>query len=392
MTLPFRRKRSKASQNLGPAPRVLILSASAGAGHLRAAEALEVASKAHFPQAEVTNLDTFQLISRPLRKLYGEGYLNLVTHAAPIVGHLYDLTDKPVEKDDLRVRIERAAAGRLRRKVRELNPALVICTHFLPASLLMHEVREHGLDTKVVTVVTDFDVHGLWVAPRTHHYFVANNDAHVLLCSQGVTSEAVTVTGIPTHPSFAEEKDRSTLAAKYGLDADLPTMLFSAGGFGVGPIEDVLRALLKVDTQCQLILACGRNQELLGKAKSIIANTDSKVKTVAIGFTKAMDELMSISNLMIGKPGGLTSSESFVKGLGWIIINPIPGQEERNSDMILEHGAGIRCRNLGTLAYRAEQILGDRRRLRQLQSNAWDLSAPDAAAKILKTSKALIGY
>jgi processive 1,2-diacylglycerol beta-glucosyltransferase len=168
---------------------------------------------------------------------------------------------------------------------------------------------------------------------------------------------------------------------KYGLEADIPTVILSLGGFGVGRIDTLIDALRAIRRPVQVLAMCGRNEELKKKLDSSAANGDG-VRITAVGYTKAMDEYMSASDLIVGKPGGLTTCEAIAKGLVFVIVNPIPGQEERNSDHLLENGEAIRSNNPATLAYKIEQLLDDPVRLAQMRQNALAFARPRAAMDI----------
>src|SRR5262249_40023801 len=150
--------------------------------------------------------------------------------------------------------------------------------------------------------------------------------------------------GIPIAPLFGESKSKPEMREKYGLQADVPTVILSLGGFGVGRIDALLDALRTIRRPVQILAMCGRNEELKKRLDSE-SKREGDVRIIAVGYTKAMDDYMTASDLIVGKPGGLTTCEALAKGLVFVIVNPIPGQEERNSDHLLENGAAIRSNN-----------------------------------------------
>ena len=353
--------------------RILILSASVGAGHIRAAEAVEAAIAG---RAETMNCDVLTEMPAAFRRVYRDGYLEMVTHTPRVLGWLYEATDKPFHTDFMRETIERAGAQKLLKKIREFDPDVAICTHFLPPALLDRERRKGRLRARILTVVTDFEVHGMWLGAPSDHYFVANDEARAHLEALGISSATVTVSGIPTHPVFGEKKDRNAMRRKHGLATDLPSILLSAGGFGAGNAQRLIEKLLQANVAAQIIAVCGKSEELKASIEKMAAGSD-RVK--AIGFTREMDELMSAADLMIGKPGGLTTSESLIKGLGWVVVNPIPGQEERNAIYLLEQGVGVWSDDLYTLAFKVRHVLEDPGRLEGMRRNALRIARPDAA-------------
>jgi len=365
--------------------KILILSASIGAGHVRAAEAVELALRRN-ASVEVVNRDVLTLMSPAFRKLYRDGYFKMVARTPRVVGWLYQATDKPFHKERVRETLEQAGARRLLEEIREYDPDVVICTHFLPTAMLNRERRKRRMRAKIFTVVTDFEVHGLWLAAPSDHYFVATAEAKAHLEALGISSKAITVSGIPIHPAFTERKDRAEMRRKHGWRQDLPAILVSAGGFGAGNVSRMLESLIADQTPAQIIAVCGRSAALKASVDQLVARRKSTALPLvkAVGFTKDMDELMAGADVMLGKPGGLTTSESLARGLAWVVVNPIPGQEERNAIYLLEQGVGVWCDNLHTLAFKVRLVLEEPGRLDAMKKNALRIARPDAGAVIAR--------
>ena len=362
--------------------RVLILSASVGAGHVRAAEAIELAVRNSSPGAVVNNIDVLNLMPPAFATVYRDGYFDLVKRSPRVLGWLYDATDRPFHKARLQAGIERAGATKLLKNIREFDADVVICTHFLPTPLLDRERKKGRIRARIITVVTDFEVHGMWLSAPSDHYFVATEESRVHLEALGIAAATITVSGIPTHPVFAQKKDRQAMRRKHGWDADLPGILVSAGGFGAGNAGLLVEALSRSGVRAQIVAACGKSAELKASIERIPASAVTVVK--AVGFTTEMDELMAAADLMIGKPGGLTTSESLIKGLGWVVVNPIPGQEEKNAIYLLEQGVGVWSDSLYTLGFKVKTVLEEPGRLKAMRKNALRLGRPEAGAVIAK--------
>lgn len=362
--------------------RIAICSTSVGAGHIRAAQALEKAA-ATLPLT-VEHVDTLSLMPRAFQKLYRDAYLDMVSRAPQVFSWLFDLTDRPFQPDAVRMALEEVSGRKFHKFLKSFEPDLVLCTHFLPASLA-HQRREKGKgEFCLATVVTDFDIHGMWLGTPSDHYFLAVPEARAYLRSFGVSGRAISVTGIPTDPIFSEPKERSQVAHKLGLDPELPTILMSAGGLGTGRLDEMLEAIRGVDHTLQVVAACGRNQELKTEIEERVASWQEKGPTVkAIGFTTMFDEYMSCADIMLGKPGGLTTWESFVKGLAWVVVDPLPGQEERNTYHLLEEGVGVWAYEPRTLTHKLESLLNSDR-VERMRANSLRMARPKAAENILK--------
>jgi len=366
--------------------KILILSASAGAGHVRAAEAIERACLKMNAAEEVRHVDTLQYTNKIFRHLYSKAYIDMVNKMPEVLGWLYDHLDKPWKNERRRLALDKLNTRPFVRMLKEYQPDIIICTHFLPAEIISWLKAKQRIGCRQAIVVTDFDVHAMWLCHHYEHYFVALDETRLHLEKLGIPSDKITVSGIPVDPIFAEEKSKREMRAKYGLRAEATTILLSAGGFGVGPIEHILNSLINdLKNPAQVIALCGRNQKLKSRIEHLSLRLPSThhLSIKPVGYTTAMDEYMSASDILLGKPGGLTTSEALAKGLIFVIVNPIPGQEERNSDHLLEEGVAIRCNNLPVLADKIDRLLADRARMSAMRERARRLARPHAAEEII---------
>lgn len=366
--------------------KVLILSAAVGAGHLRAAEALEKAFKLQNAAAEIRNVDVLNYTNPLFRTLYGKAYIDMVNTMPEVLGWMYDSLDKPWQNERRRLALDRLNAQPFIKFLKEYKPDIAVCTHFLPAEIISWLTAKQKISFPQAIVVTDFDVHAMWLCHHFERYFVALEETRVHLEKLGIPPEKITVSGIPIDPVFAQKKDKTEMREKYSLEKDKLTILVSAGGFGVGNIEYLLTALADLETPAQILAVCGRNAELKTKLEKLSREKldNERVNFKPIGFTTEMDEYMSAADLIVGKPGGLTTSEALAKGLIFVIVNPIPGQEERNSDHLLEKGAAIKCNNLPTLAYKIDQLISDKSRFETMKENVLRLANPKSAEIIVR--------
>ena len=371
--------------------KVLILSASAGAGHIRAAQAIEGAMMEMNAVAEVRHIDVLQYTNKLFRTLYSKAYIDLATKAPGALGWLYDKLDKPWENERGRLALDKLNTRPLIKMLRDYQPDFVVCTHFLPAEIISWLKAKERLDAKQAIVVTDFDAHAMWLCHHYEHYFVALDETRVYLERLGIAPQKISTTGIPIDPVFSRPKEKREMRDKYHMQQDTPTILISAGGFGVGPVEEILRALFYMKHPAQIIAICGRNAELREAveklARAMPAHSHLKVKP--IGYTTEIDEYMAASDILLGKPGGLTTSEALAMGLVFVIINPIPGQEERNSDHLLEVGAAIRCNTLPVLSYKIDKLLEDPARFAAMRQKALQMARPRAAFDIVEKLRQL---
>jgi processive 1,2-diacylglycerol beta-glucosyltransferase len=363
---------------------ILVLSASVGAGHLRAAQAVELALRQIDPDVHVQNTDVLQLTNAAFQRLYGKAYLDLVNLAPHVLGIFYDLMDRPrsprSKRDWLRGAVEKLNLTRLSDLLEQQEWDVIVNTHFLPAEIIAGLRRRRKIRTPQITVTTDFETHRLWMNEPCDHYTTATEEGAAYLASFGVDPAKISATGIPIHPVFSQPKDRDQHLVKHGLKGDRPVVLQLAGGFGVGPIERLYQSILSIEQPIELLVVAGKNEKLRKQLQGVPVPTRHRAKVM--GFTTEIDELMCVADVVVSKPGGLTTSEVLARGAAMAIVNPIPGQESRNSDYLLEQGAAIKINNIATLPMKLSKLLFDSARLDVLKFHARRIAKPRAAFDI----------
>jgi processive 1,2-diacylglycerol beta-glucosyltransferase len=361
--------------------RFLVLSASVGAGHLRAAQAVELALRELYPDALVQNVDVLQLTNALFRRLYGQAYLDLVNRAPHVLGYFYDMLDRPTsgrsKRDRLRLAVEKLNLTRFQKLLTSEQWDVVVNTHFLPAEIIAHLKSAGRLHAPHMTATTDFETHRLWVNQPCDHYTTATDEGAANLVHWGVPAGQITVTGIPIHPVFARPVERRECLRAQDLAEDRPVVLQAAGGFGVGPVAGIFQRLLELPMPLQIVVVAGRNAAAQQHLATLPVPPRHRVKIM--GFTDQMDQLLGAADVVVSKPGGLTTSEVLARGAVMAIVNPIPGQESRNSDFLLENGAAIKINSLNTLTHKLGALLADAPRLARLKAAARALGRPRAA-------------
>ncbi len=362
--------------------RVLIISTSAGTGHVRAAQALEKEFARDPRVGEVVHEDALKFTNKLFREFYSTLYMKLVRNAPDLLGWVYKASDEPWKGEPARTQLDRLNNQKLIKFIEQFDPHITVCTHFMPAGIISHLQEQGRLRTHHSIVVTDFDCHAMWLSRMFHRYFVALDETKAHLEALGLPAERITVSGIPIDPIFSIPVDRPAVRAAYGLHPEKTTLLLSAGALGVGPTELIVERLKHLRHDSQTVVICGKSEEV--KAR-VTAATGGDARFLVLGYSDRMHELMHISDLFIGKPGGLTTSEALACGLPMAVFSPIPGQEERNADHLLEEGAGIRCNELTTLPFKIDRLLGSPERLGAMRRSAAAMGRPDAARTVVQT-------
>jgi processive 1,2-diacylglycerol beta-glucosyltransferase len=363
--------------------RVLIATVTAGGGHVAAAAALEEAWRALYPKDIVERLDLVRFFSPLHRKIISDGYVKLVNHAPELWGMMFAKTDNPKlarRLNQIKGVFPSKSRSLFARHLKHFEPDAVLCTHYLPLDTLAY-LRKKGEDLRPfsVSIITDFEAHALWMEPCVDLYCVAADETKARLLARGATAADIVATGIPISARFASKPDPKAVRKAMGLRDDLPLLLVPSGGFGMGPVAQILSELDRVSMAFQTVVVTGRNEEL----RRDLAAQDRKHPTRVLGYASNMHELMAISDLIITKPGGLTTSEALAMGKPLFIINPIPGQEAANSDFLLERGAAAKVNRVEDLPYRLENLLGTKK-LTDMARAARALGRPEAAAAVCK--------
>lgn len=363
--------------------RILVLSVSAGAGHVRAAQALCAAADTE--HLELTHLDVMEVVPPGFRKLYAESYIKLVERAPLLWAYLYQKTDRRKSAsvlDRLRRLVEHVNTRRLDDEIARISPDAIVCTHFLPAELLSRRIAQKRPTPPTWVHVTDFDIHGLWLQPHMAGYFVASDEVAARLAERGVAPEHIHVTGIAIMPQFSAAPSRAQAAAELGIDAGRTTLLVMSGGAGVGGIETLVERIAALPCELQILALAGRNQALLDRLREAAARFPGRI--VPMGFTRTIERVMAAADIAITKPGGLTTSECLAMQLPMIVISPIPGQEERNADFLLESGCALKAVDGAALAYKVQRLIAMPERLTRMRECLRSMARPQAAHAILK--------
>ena len=316
--------------------KILVIHASAGAGHLKAAEAIHEAIEKHTSHQSIY-VDALDYTSPIFKKMYRDFYAFLVSKMPVIWKTAFHFLDLPAIQPWLRIlrRIYNNINSRkLQKFLKEEQFDYIFSTQFFSTEIISAMKCSQQITSQLITVVTDFDVHHIWLADGVDQYAVASDWTAQKMQILGVPKEKIHVTGIPISEAFSVTEDIPILKKRLRLKENLFTILMATGSFGIGPIEEILKVLVD---GFQVIVICGHNKNLFQKLKSY---QSEHVKI--LGLVDNMPELMAVSDVMLTKPGGLSISEALVSQLPMIFFNAIPGQEENNIKVLKTYGIGMR--------------------------------------------------
>lgn len=318
---------------------VLIFSATFGAGHVRAAEAVIEALRAKDPNVNITHLDFGEFLSKTFNTVVKNTYIELIKHTPKLWGKFYYRTSKIPPDSVLQRFLNGLGRSEFVKFIQSLQPDLVICTYPIIAGVLAQQRLKGVLNVPLVTVVTDYAVHSQWIHPGVDLYVVGCENVYEGLVARGIDSRSIRITGIPVSPKFELKLDRQEILQKLGLSSKRATVLVMGGAYGVlYGTKWIYKVLADTAFPVQSIIVCGQDEKLYKSLDSVIE--ESRNPVVRFGFVQNVEELMSAADIIITKAGGLTVSEALTKRVPLVIFRPIPGQEEENAIYLEGIGAG----------------------------------------------------
>ena len=358
--------------------KILIFYASYGGGHLSAANSIKDYLSNHYENIDVELIDCMKYINKPIEKITTTAYNEMAKKAPWAWGKIYSDSQKgPLAH--ITTRSNQVFAIKLLRLLREKKPDLIISTHPFGSQMCSYLKRKGKITSKIATILTDFAPHDQWLvgSDYTDYFFVAHNKMKEYLISKNIPENKIFATGIPISNKFLETFNTSKILGSLGFKENLKTVLFFAGGkFGLGKSRtlEIFNTFVNDFNNIQVIAISGKNKKMYEEFNQIvkIANKTNFIKVFE--FVNNVPELMAVSDVVITKPGGLTTTESLVSGLPMIIINPIPGQEEENAQFLEHSNVGIWLKKQMNITETISNFLSDNKKLKQMKENTKKIS------------------
>ncbi len=364
--------------------KIILVYSTAGLGHKKAALALESVIKTHGDRAEVKAVDIMEYASSFYRFIYLDLYVFLMKKARWLWAFMFYVSDNvlfDIMARKIRGRLDYSGVRSLEDLLREEKADAVVATHFLVTSIALI-LKSRGVQSKLFAVVTDYGPHAYWVSRGVDKYFVGCEWTRSELIRKGVPGERIVVTGIPTTGEFHEEHDTTALKKHYGVDPDRKTVFIMSGGFGVGPVGKMLKAMKDTSSRIQVIAVCGHNEKLYSELEDISGSLNYPVKL--FGFTDKVAELMAISDLMITKAGGISVTEAMDSELPMVLYGSIPGQETWNEKMLLEAGAAELAKSINDIPRIVDHVFGSQDTYYSFKKSIREARKPFAARDITR--------
>ncbi len=393
--------------------RVLILAATTGGGHMRAADALKEYILSQDENAEIKIEDVIEYISPFVNKAVTGGYVYMAKNTPTMYGTFYKSIDdenSPVNRTVEMVTV--SFKKRLMPLIEEFKPDIIVTTHSLATELYASLKKLLGLKIPIISILTDFAIHQTYIYEGVDAYVVSSRKMVDDLVSRGVERVRVYPYGIPVKQEFYKEIDRLTAFESEGLDPELPTILIMAGSFGVTDILKIYHKIVKSPEDFQIIVITGKNEKLydnferylkritikntLAEINEIIKPNSKKRRRIVskptklLYFTNEVEKYMHMADLIVTKPGGLTVTEAISVGLPMAIFKAIPGQEEQNADFLVSKNMAVRLEKDKTCTTMITRLLREPDRLDGMKKSIREFSKGNSAKNIYILMQELI--
>ncbi len=364
---------------VNPVNKVLLIHASLGAGHRRAAQALQEVFQSRGVESEVQDLLTF--LPGPLSSGYPWAYNFMIQDARRLWKSFYTMMNRPsTPYAPARSMLQRWQFTRLKRYLQSKTFTHIISTHFTPSALLTDWKTGSQIDAKIFSVVTDHIAHRCWKRTGLDHYFVTTSEVETQLIACGIPKDKITVSGIPVSSAFSVPRDRAGARAAWSCAPKDVVVLVLCSGISLEKTVNLLTELRDIQPQLRLLISTGSDPAKEEKVRSMFPDPNFTV----FGFSTRIAEMMQAVDFILTKPGGLIVSEALAMGLPQLLFSPIPGQEEANADHAVRHGAAILIEEKkGAFADAIRDLLSYPQKLSAMADSARALGKPDAAIVIV---------
>lgn len=368
--------------------RIAILTLSVGSGHVQAAKVIERALDDGAEPVEVRTFDAIDLAHRWFLWLYVQPYWWMLRHAPGIWRRLFEHRQRKLHKSTAPHWMFRRGCVEVLRQLKAFSPHLIIATEIGAAEIAALGKREGWFNAPLLAVQTDLETEPPWVQREIDIYCVATEHARIQFIEWGISPNRILVCGIPIDPAFALPFDRPELLRALGLDLNRPVVLVMGGGMGPAPLDEIVQSLEKCRLPLQVLVVAG--QDLAMRARVEALHGKVALNLFTFGWTDNVPELMAAANLLITKPGGVTTAEALAAGLPMILTHPIPGPEEGQIRFLEQNGVAFRAKSLADIPQLTSKLLGDSSRMVDIAQRARELSRPEASHAIAQVGRAML--
>lgn len=365
-----------------PAKRVILMYISDVSGHKSAAMAIERSIKELSPTTETMGINAFRFTNPVSEKVINRIYMSVINRTPVIWDYLYDNPKVVKRIEKIKNTVHKFNTPKFKALFDEFKPDAVVCTQAFPCGMVADYKAAYGSTLPLVAVLTDYIPHSYWVYDKVDYYVTPSEEVSLRLAQKGVPQDKIFSLGIPFDSKFNDQVDRKAALDKLGLRDGLPNILIMGGGQGLGPIKTVVRSLEDVQGPFQEIIVAGANKKLYDSMENKVKKYKKKI--VLLGYADNIHELMGIADIIITKPGGITTAEALAKKLPMVIIRPLPGQEISNTNYLIEKGAALKLDSAADTGMVAEDFLAHPDKLKAFSAAAGRISKPNASVDIAR--------
>lgn len=366
--------------------KVMILSVTAGFGHHATAKA--VGDMLESQGAIVRTLDVYEYVNRIVKGTIDKGYLFSSKHTKELYRLVYALAENhgssyfttPISILNI---VNALGASKFARIVTDFEPDVLVCTHVFAAQLI-NEIKKRGLlTTRTIGIITDYTIHPYWEdVPHIDYIVTASELLHHRSLKRGIAANRLLHFGIPIHPKFSVDISRSEACEQLGIDPEKPTILMMGGSMGYSNHKKIIQSLLTTGIDFQMLVVCGNNKKQYKNLVESLYEYNGKSSIYPFGFVSNVEVMMSASDCIITKPGGLTVSEALAKNLPMILVNPIPGHEERNVEFLINNGIALYVTKTFPVDEAVYHIFNNPVRLESIRTTMKEVAHPNATKQL----------
>lgn len=365
--------------------KVVVLYAAVGGGHFKAAEAIKNYIMENKPDCTVEMLDALKYTNKAIDKIVIKSYVNMARYSPELWGDIYKLSAKQYSVANFSNAVQKLLSLKLVKYFKEHNPDIIVSTHPFITEMCAILKKKEKIKAKLNVILTDYASHRFWELKPEYidNYFVANNEIKYSMIYNGINEAKIHVTGIPVSPAFLKEYDKEKIYTDFGLDKDKKTaLIFGGGEYGLSNVKSFYNGLLELDKDIQIVTVAGKRVKSQKMFAELAENSNKKV--VILGYTNQVPELMQIADLVVSKPGGLTTTEILSSQVPFAIINPIPGQEEENAEFLLNNGAAVRIFDAKKAKPFLDNLLSDEIRIENMKKMQAHIAKPNSTRDIVE--------
>ncbi|MFH1381219.1 MAG: glycosyltransferase [Candidatus Omnitrophota bacterium] len=362
--------------------RILFMYISKNSGHHHACCAMETAFHALSSDVETFSIDSFLYTNPIFEKIITKTYLSVIKRKPEIWGYLYDNPHVVKKTQKFRESVHRYNSKKMKVLIDKFKPDAVLCAQAFPCGILADYKKTSNAKFLLAGVLTDYAPHAYWMFDNVDLYFVPSEETRERLIINGISPDRIKLTGIPIDSKFSKEVDKEKVLTTLGLSGEVPTLLVMGGSQGIGPMTEIAKVLENSDINFQIIFVAGGNKKLQKNMTKIAKRSNKKI--IVLGYVENIDELMEVSSLIISKPGGITTSESLSKALPILIVNPIPGHEQMNTNHLLKYKAAVKVDSLKDIETIVRDLFSNKAALQNMRECARSISKPNSATDIAR--------